>query len=90
MEDEIRPSKVLDYSAFEECLFLLNKYKTLLNISKLHFQEYSDIYENDIHIVNKYIYKWCKHEYIYDHFETSLNNIEKIKYCKHCELSLIE
>lgn len=86
MNDEKHEYNVIEYAAFEECLFFLNKYKTLLNISKVHFQEYSDIYENDIQIVNKYINKWCIHEYIYDHFETSLDNIEKIKYCKHCEL----
>lgn len=79
-------NKYIDYSSFFECLILLNKYKNLLQLTSEKYEDYEEIYQNEIQEVNRYIRKWCQHEYIEDHFETKINNMEKISYCRHCEL----
>lgn len=79
-------NKYIDYSSFFECLIILNKYKNLLQITSEKYEDYEEVYQNEINEVNKYIRKWCQHEYIDDYFEIGFNNMEKITYCKHCEL----
>lgn len=79
-------TEVIDYSSFQECLYFLNKYKNLLEMNKMRYEDYADIYDEDIDKVNSFIRKWCKHEYIIDYYETGLDKIEKVRFCKHCEL----
>lgn len=86
MNDECEQTKVINYCSFQECLFLLNKYKNLLEVQKLRYDDYATIYEEDISNVNNFIRKWCNHEYIIDYFETDIDKIEKVRFCKHCEL----
>lgn len=76
----------IEYSFFFECLILLSKYKNLLQITSYRYEGDDEFYQNEIKEVNKYIKKWCQHEYIDDYFETKFENMEKITYCKHCEL----
>jgi len=78
----------IEYTSFLECIILLTKYKNLLRISsKTNDDDTTTFYQNEIEQVDKYINKWCRHEYVEDYFETKFDNMEKISYCKHCELN---
>lgn len=73
------------YTSFLESLVFLNKYKNLLHITGCNSNDDNEYCTEEIQRINEYIEKWCKHETVIDYFETDLEFMQKIKYCKHCD-----
>lgn len=78
-------NNMIAYSSFLESLVFLNKYKNLLHITASRSNDNMEYCTEEIQRINDYIKKWCSHEMVIDYFETDVNVMEKVKYCKHCE-----
>lgn len=67
-----------------ECEFLL-KYNNILNLKNINNEM-----REQIVLLDKYITKYCNHQWITDYIDINIDNLINIEYCKICETNKIQ